>query len=182
MSQRISGFAQLCFPRFEHGNGIAQQSIEFGERAQPRKYSRHRTERGGLGVGKRVDRVPNALHEGRCVGKPSVLRLDRLPFAGRKRKPRQLFELPTELLPFRIACRRIVLVVESRTTKSLPFAVSATRFLSKRSKPGVRVEYHALVLGPEKRLVRMLAVDVDEPISRLAHLVDRRVVAVDECA
>src|SRR5439155_12442029 len=68
MSQRISGFAQLCFPRFEHGNGIAQQSIEFGERAQPRKYSRQRTERGVLRLGKRVDRVPNALHEGRCVG------------------------------------------------------------------------------------------------------------------
>jgi len=56
--------------------------------------------------------------------------------------------------------------------------VSATRFLSKRSKPGVQVEHHALGLRPEKRLVRMLAVDVDEPISRLTHLVDRRGVAV----
>jgi len=44
------------------------------------------------------------------------------------------------------------------------------------------IEYEALGLGPEKRLVRMLAVDVDQPLSRLAQLVDCRSVAVDECA
>src|SRR5260221_12621083 len=111
-----------------------------------------------------------------------MLRLDRVPFAGCKRQPRQFFELPIELLPFGVACRRIVLVVEPRTAKPLPFAVSATRFLGERRKPGVHVEYQALGLGPEKRLGRMLTVDVDEPISRLAHLVACRSVAVDECA
>jgi len=60
--------------------------------------------------------------------------------------------------------------------------MSATRFLGKRSKPGVCVEHQALGLGPEKRLVRMLAVDVDEPVSGLAQLVYCRGVTVDECA
>src|SRR5256885_7192084 len=109
-------------------------------------------------------------------------RLDRLPFAGCKLEPRELLELPIELLAFGIACCRIVLVVEPRTAKPLPFAMSCTRFPGERRKPGVRVEYQALGLGSEKGLVRMLAVYVDEPVSRLAHLVDCRSVAVDKCA
>ncbi len=46
----------------------------------------------------------------------------------------------------------------------------------------MRVEHLALRLRPEKRLVRMLAVDVDQPVACLAQLVDRRRVAVDEGA
>src|SRR5437879_2165951 len=137
----------MRFARFEHGNGVAQRSVEFGERTQPRKHSGKHAKCRALRLGKRVDRVAHALHEGSRVGEPSVLRLDPLPFAGSKGQPRQLLELPTELLALGIACRRVALVVESRTAKPLPFAMRTSRLLLERRKPGMRDEYQALGFG-----------------------------------
>src|SRR5256885_6535145 len=83
-------------------------------------------------------------------------RLDRLPFAGCKLEPRELLELPIELLAFGIACCRIVLVVEPRTAKPLPFAMSCTRFPGERRK---RSEEHTSELQSPCNLVCRLLLE-----------------------
>ena len=49
-------------------------------------------------------------------------------------------------------------------------------------KPGMRVENESLRLGFEQRLVSVLSVDIDEPFSGLAQLIDGSRVTVDETA
>ena len=90
--------------------------------------------------------------------------------------------MPGELLPFRVARRRVAFMVKSRSAKSLPLAVPASHLLGERSKPGVHVEHPALRLRLEKRLVRMLAVDIDQPISGLPQLINRCRMTVDKRA
>src|SRR5262245_61432792 len=96
-----------------------------------------------------------------------MLRLDGVPLAGSEREAGQLFDLPRELLALRIARRGAAFVIQSRAAESLPFPMSVTGFLRKRCKPCVRIEHQALCLRPEQRLVGVLAVDIDQPLSGL---------------
>src|SRR5690349_23406947 len=116
------------------------------------------------------------------MGEPAMLRLDGLPLAGRQSQPRQLFHLPCKLLALGVACCAVLFVVLSCAAEPLPFDVSLAGVAGKGRETRVRVEHQALGLGLQKRLVGMLAVDVDELLSRLAQLVDRGSMAVYEAA
>jgi hypothetical protein len=108
------------------------------------------------------------------VGEPSVLRLDCLPFSRLESKSGQLIDLPGQLLPFRLPSRRVAFAVESHSAEFFPLAERVGNVPCERNEPRVRVQYPPLLVGPEKRLVRVLAVDVDQAVSCLPQLVDRR--------
>ena len=111
----------------------------------------------------------------------ALLRLDLVPLARPRRQLPQLVDLPRELLALRGARGRVRLLLRAQLRQPLPFAIGRSHFPHRGRETGVAVEQVALRRRTHERLVRMLAMDVDQPLSDLAELLNRRGRAVDEC-
>ena len=111
-----------------------------------------------------------------------MLGLHCLPFVRQQSQLLQLLHLPLQLLAFGVALRRVGLVLGARLRQLLPLPVRPRDLGGERREAGVRVQQHALGIGLEQGLMRMLAMDIDQPLARLAQLAEGRRPAVDESA
>src|SRR4051812_5855812 len=111
-----------------------------------------------------------------------VLGAHAFPLLLLRREPFQLEHRILDAGALGFARGEILLRLLRHSLEALPGAEGFRRLAHELGRAGMRVEDLALRRGAKQRLVLMLAVQVDEALSRLAELRERRGMAVDEAA
>src|SRR5438046_8269229 len=111
-----------------------------------------------------------------------VLGRDLLPLAFARRKFFQIDDPLGDVGALGLALRELGARFGGNLLQPLPVAERLGRLTRKRFGGGVRVQELALRRGAQQRLVRVLAVQVDQPLARLLELSKGRGMAVDEAA
>ena len=165
--------------RVEH---IFQRGIVLNERIEPADDAVHLRETRRVALGEPVQRKLGAFEQARCVREAAVIGLKRLPRLRSEIQRLELFHLPSELFALRREGCGIRVECRAFFAALLPRTVELPHLRCRFQQPAIRIEQFALRRRTQKRLVFVLAVDVDEELTGLPQLRERHRGAVDEAA
>ena len=182
--QRIHGFLQLDARRLhavEHG---LQVRVDTGQLRQLQVQRRQLRQDRLLRFRQRIQRFLRAFDQARGMRQAAVFIRDLGPLARLHREFIQLADLPLETLAFQQHVLRVRLEFLALARQRLPRFIRMRDFLHLRARARIAhgnlvVEQRALGVEFQQRLVRVLAVDVDEQFAQFAQLAGRRRDAVD---
>ena len=180
VAQLAGRFADLRLGRIEHLDDGPQYRIVFGQLAQLRRDRRQPAKHGPFGLGQCLDRGLRPGEQAGAVRKARVLRRQGVPFALARRQALQFRHLVLQVGALRLALRILLGSLNSQRLEPLPGAPGRTGFAPQPLDACMPVEQRALRGRPHERLVRVLAMDVDEELAHLAQLRKRRPAAVHE--
>ena len=111
-----------------------------------------------------------------------VLGRDLLPLALARRELAQFIEPLAEIGTLGLALGKFGARLRRHLLEALPIAKRLRRVARQDLGPGMRVEELALGSGAKERLVRVLAMEIEQPLARFLELGERPDMAVDEAA
>ncbi len=182
MAQLAHGFGGLRLGGIEHLDDPIQIGVVLGQRPQATGDSRELGERCAFGLRQSLERRLRAGEEARAVLQALMLGGDLLPFAFARR---QLFQVGHSLRDVRalgLTLRELGARLGGDFFQPLPVAEPLRGLARQGFGAGMRVEQLALRGSAQQRLVRMLAVQVEQPFAGFLELGKRGGVAVDEAA
>ena len=152
------------------------------QRSQAARHGAQLRERCALGLGQRLERRLRAGKKTRAVLHAGLLGADLLPFTFTRRELLEKKKLVLHLGAFGLPCRVIFLGLHRDGLEPLPVTIEVAGVEDELLGTGLRIEQVALRGGAQQRLVRVLAVNVDQVLAGLFQLGQRRGMAVDEAA
>jgi hypothetical protein len=150
--------------------------------AQLRRDGRELRKARALGFGQRFEGGLRAGEERRAVREPRLLGAYLIPLAFPGRQLLQVADALAQVGVLGFARGEILLRLDGYLLQALPGAAGLGGLACELLGAGVRVEQAALRRRPQKRLVRVLAVDVDQEFAGLPQLSEGSRMAVDEAA
>ncbi len=175
----VGGFRELNAGRLDELRRLGEPGIELGQAAQPRGDALDLRPGRGLAVLESRHGFGRRLGEARGVGQPPVLLAGFLPLPGVEAELAQFAQLPVEHFGLPRLGRDVALRVRPGVGEPAPSPVELRRPFRQTGQPAVGVEQGALVLGMQQRVVRVLAVDVDQARADLPQLGKRGRRTVD---
>ena len=160
--------ARLRLRRFEQRHHRLQFGVVLGERAQPIGHGPQLRQRCTVRFRERFERRLRSGQQARAMLQALVLGGHVFPFAFARREAPQMLEPLGD--------------VGALFLQALPVAEGLRRLARERLGAGVRIEQLALRRRAQQRLVRVLAMQVEEPFAGFLELRERRRMAVDETA
>ena len=170
VAQLAHRLARLRLGRLEHLDYAIQIGVVLRQRPQTARDSGELSER--LGAGEQAGAVLQSL----------VLGRDLLPFALARRQLFQIGHALGDIGALGLTLRELGARLRGNVFQALPVAEGLRSLARQRFGVGMRVEQLALRGGAQQRLVRMLAVQIEQPFAGFLELRKRRGMSVDEAA
>ena len=159
-----------------------QFGVVLGKRAEPIGHGAQLGERCTIGLGERLERGLRPGEKARAVLQALVLGRHFVPFALARRELAQVIEPLGDVGALGFALRKLRARLRGHLLEPLPVAERLRRVARERLGSGVRVEEFPLGGCAQQRLVRVLAMQVDEPLARFLELREGGGAAIDEAA
>jgi len=179
LTHRLGG---LRLGGLEHLDDPVQVGVVLGQRPQTARDGAELGEGCAFGLRKSLEGGLRAGKQARAVLQALVLRRDLLPFAFARRKLLQIGHSLRDIRALGLTLRELGARLGRDFFEALPVAEGLRGLARQGLGTGMRVEQLALRGGAQQRLMRMLAVQVEQPFAGFLELRQRRRVAVDEAA